>query len=224
MMKLKLFVFIIFIGVIAIASCKKGNDDAPETSLKTSINFVNASADTINFYVNGTRLNIAAASYPLASTGYLATPLGEQNYEVKKDRNPNILFNLVLPVDTGKVYSFFVTDNTSANTFTVVDTLQRVDTLSLIRFVHTSPQAGNIKVEVGDTVKFASSSFKSASLYEHIRPGIKQIRVVNAATGDTLISETRTLQSGRAYTLFTRSGLKATGVKASTGTGLIITR
>jgi len=224
MMKFKLFVFIVFIGVIAIVSCKKGNDDAPATPLKTSINFINASSDTINFYVNGTRLNSTAASYPLASTGYLTTPLGEQNYQVKKDRNPNTLFNLVLPVDTGKVYSFFVTDNTSENTFTIVDTLSKVDTLSLIRFVHTSPKLANIKVEVGDTVKFASSSFKSVSKYEHIRPGIKQVKVIDAATGDTLINETRTLQVGRAYTLFTRGGLTATASKATTGTGLIITK
>jgi hypothetical protein len=224
MMKLKLFVFIIFIGVIAIASCKKGNDDAPETPLKTSINFVNASADTINFYVNGTRLNITAASYPLASTGYLATPLGEQNYEVKKDRNPNILFNLVLPVDTGKVYSFFVTDNTSENTFTVVDTLKRVDTLAMIRFVHTSPKMGAVKIEVGDTTKFANVEFKSVSDYEHIRPGIKQIRVTDVATGKQLINETRNLQVGRAYTLFIKGALTATDAAAISGTGLIINR
>jgi hypothetical protein len=44
---------------------------------------------------------------PLGSTGYLTTPLGEQNYQVKKDRTPNTLFNLGLPLDTGKVYSVF---------------------------------------------------------------------------------------------------------------------
>jgi hypothetical protein len=224
MMKFKLFVFMVFIGVIVLVSCKKGDDSAPATPLKTSINFINASADTINFYVNGTRLNIAAASYPLASTGYLTTPLGEQNYEVKKDRNPNILFNLVLPVDTGKVYSFFVTDNTSANTFTVVDTLKTVDTLSLIRFVNTSPKIEKIHIEVGDTVKFANNSFKFVSKYEHIRPGIKQIRVIDSATNKVLINETRTLQSGRAYTLFTKGALTATGSTATSGTGLIITR
>jgi hypothetical protein len=37
-----------------------------------------------------------------------------------------------------------------------------------------------------------------------------------------LINETRTLQVNRAYTLFTKGGLTATGSTASTGTGLII--
>ncbi|MBD1387690.1 DUF4397 domain-containing protein [Mucilaginibacter rigui] len=224
MMKFKLSVFIGFIGVIVIASCKKGNDAAPATPLKTSINFVNASADTINFYVNGSRLNTTAASYPLASTGYLTTPLGEQNYEVKKDRNPNILFNLVLPVDTGKVYSFFVTDNTSANTFTVVDTLQSVDTLTMIRFVHTSPRMGEVKILMNDTVAFANAKFKSVSDYLHVTPGLKQIKVVDVATGNVLINEPRVLQLNRAYTLFTKGALMATDAPAISGTGLIINR
>jgi hypothetical protein len=223
MMKFKLFVFIVFMGVIAIVSCKKGNDDAPATPLKTSINFINASSDTINFYVNGTRLNSTAASYPLASTGYLTTPLGEQNYQVKKDRNPNTLFNLALPVDTGKVYSFFVTDNTSENTFTIVDTLSKIDTLSLIRFVHTSPKMGDLKILINDTVTVTNAKFKSVSKYTHVTAGLKVIKVVDA-TGDVLIEESRVLSLGRAYTLFTRGGLTATGVKASTGTGLIITK
>lgn len=223
MMKFKLPVFIVFIGVIIIISCKKGDDAAPATPLKTSINFVNASADTINFYVNGSRLNIAAASYPLASTGYLTTPLGEQNYEVKKDRNPNILFNLVLPVDTGKVYSFFVTDNTSANTFTVVDTLQKVDT-TMIRFVHTSPKMGDVKILMNDTVAFANAKFKSVSDYLPVTPGLKQIKVVDVATGIVLINEARVLQLNRAYTLFTKGALTATDAPAISGTGLIINR
>nr|WP_157535827.1 DUF4397 domain-containing protein [Mucilaginibacter sp. L294] len=223
MMKFKLFVFIVFIGVIAIVSCKKGNDDAPATPLKTSINFINASSDTINFYVNGTRLNIAAASYPLGSTGYLTTPLGEQNYQVKKDRNPNTLFNLVLPVDTGKVYSFFVTDNTSENTFTVVDTLKKVDKLSLIRFVHTSPKMGDVKILMNDTVMFAKAKFKSVSDYLHVTGGLKVIKVLDAE-GKVLIEESRVLVLGRAYTLFTKGGLTATDSKATTGTGLIINK
>lgn len=224
MMKFKLPVFIAFIGVILIVSCKKGNDDAPATPLETSINFINASADTINFYVNGSRLNTTAASYPLASTGYLTTPLGEQNYEVKKDRNPNILFNLVLPVDTGKVYSFFVTDNTSANTFTVVDTLKKVDTLSLIRFVNTSPKVGSIKILLNDTLTFSNVKFKSVSNYVLITPGAKQIKVIDSVTNNVLIDEPRIIQVGRAYTLFTKGGLTATGGTATSGTGLIITR
>jgi hypothetical protein len=224
MMKFKLPVFIAFIGIVAIASCKKGVDDPPADPLTTSINFVNATTDTLNFYVNGTRLNFAAASYPLSSTGYLTTPLGEQNYQVKKDRTPNTLFNLALPLDTGKVYTFFLTDNTPENTFTVVDTLTSVDTLAMIRFVHTSPKMGTLKIEVGDTVKFTNVKFKSVSGYEHIRPGIKQIRVIDSASNKTLIEETRVLQLGRGYTLFTKGTLAITDSKATTGTGIIINR
>jgi hypothetical protein len=178
----------------------------------------------LNFYVNGTRLNIAAASYPLASTGYLTTPLGEQNYQVKKDRTPNTLFNLVLPLDTGKVYSFFLTDNTLANTFTVVDTLKSVDTLAMIRFVHTSPKLGTVNILLNDTLTFKNVKFKSVSDYVLITPGPKQIKVVDSATNNILINEPRIIQLSRGYTLFTRGGLTATSTTAISGTGLIITK
>lgn len=224
MMKFKLPVFIAFIGIVAIASCKKGADEAPADPLTTSINFINATTDTLNFYVNGTRLNFAAASYPLSSTGYLTTPLGEQNYQVKKDRTPNVLFNLALPLDTGRVYSFFLTDNTPENAFTVVDTIQRVDTLAMVRFVHTSPKTGTLKIEVGDTTKFTNVKFRSVSDYDHIRPGIKHIRVIDSTTNNVLIDEIRTLQLGRAYTLFIKGTLTVTSAPATSGTGLAINR
>jgi hypothetical protein len=221
MMRIYLTVFVAFAALLGIESCKKGDDTAIST-LSTNVNFINATTDTLNYFVNGTRINNASAVYPFGATGYLPTVFGEQNYQVKKDGNPGVLFNLTMNLDTGKTYSVFTTDNTPANTFTVVDTLTGIDTLSLIRFAHTSPKVANLTIEVGDTVKFTNQSFKSVSDYSQIRPGEKHIRVIDVTTGNVLINEVRTIQVNRAYTLFTKGGLTATGGTASTGTGLII--
>ena len=220
-MRIFLTVFVAFVALLGIESCKKG-DDTAITTLTTNVNFINATTDTINYYVNGTRINNASALYPFGATGYLSTLFGERNYQVKKDGNPAVLFNLGLNLDTNKAYSVFTTDNTAENTITVVDTLTSVDTLSMVRFVHTSPKLANLQIKMNDTVWFENQTFKSVSDYSHIPPGEKHIKVIDVATGNVLINETRTLQVNRAYTLFTKGGLTATGGTASTGTGLII--
>jgi hypothetical protein len=221
MMRIFLTVLVAFVALLGIESCKKG-DDTAITTRSTNVNFINTTTDTLNYYVNGTRLNNASALYSLGATGYLSTPFGEQNYQVKKDGNPGVLFSLTMNLDTNKSYSVFTTDNTPENIITVVDTLTSVDTLSMVRFVHTSPKLANLQIKMNDTVWFANQNFKSVSDYSHIPPGEKHIKVIDVATGNVLINETRTLQVNRAYTLFTKGGLTATGGTASTGTGLII--
>ncbi|RYU89998.1 DUF4397 domain-containing protein [Mucilaginibacter terrigena] len=223
MMKLKILVFIAFTGLVGLAACKKG-DDAPIATKTTLINFINASTDTLNFYVNGTRLNTLSSSYPIASTGYIQTPLGEQNYQVKKMGSPTALFDLPLPVNSANIYSFFVTDGTLENTFTTADSLYTLpDSVTTIRFAHTSPNLGDVDVTVGDTVKFNARAFKTATIFLAVNPGVKRIRVYKAGTSDLLSDEQRTLQPRRAYTLFTKGTLTAAGSTAS-GTGLIINK
>ncbi|MFD0792376.1 DUF4397 domain-containing protein [Mucilaginibacter litoreus] len=221
-MKFKTFGFIC-LAIIAISSCKKGVDGVTETQT-TSVNYINTTGDTLNVYANGSRINITNSIYPLGSSGYLNTPIGEQNYQVKKYGNPNVLFSLQMPLKEDNVYSFYLTGNSPDNVFTDVDTLKGVDTLTLIRFVHTSPNAGNVDVWVGDTVKFNGMAYKSTSQFMHIRPGIKRIRIYKAGCTTQLLSdETRTLIINRAYTLFTKSGLSADGGTTS-GTGLVINK
>lgn len=226
MMKFKITVFIALIGFLGIVSCKKG-DDTAITTLTTNVNFINATTDTLNYYVNGSRLNTTSASYPLGATGYLSTTFGEQNYQVKKDGNATVLFNLPLSLDTAKIYSVFMTDNTAGNTIMTTDTLDKdnlSDTTS-IRFVHTSPNLGDVDVRVGegDTTVFRSRAFKSVSVFLPLNAGVKRIRVYKAGTDVVLSDEMRILQTNRIYTLFTKAALTATASTAS-GTGLIINK
>ena len=221
MMKFKLLVFTAFIGMIITTSCKKGND-APITTETTLINFLNAGADTLNLYVNGSRLNTLSSLYSLGSTGYLNTPLGKQNYQVKKNRNPNVLVSLSLPLEADNIYSLFVTDGTPENTFTSLDDLSPVADTTGVRFVNTSPKAGDMDVFMNDTLKFKTATFKSASVFLPVSAGIKHIVIYKAGTKEVLSDETRTLQLQRAYTLFTKAAL-TTG-SATSNTGLIINR
>jgi len=50
----------------------------------TGLNVTNASTDTLNYYLNGTRVNNASSIYPLGSSGYIGVAVGQQNYQFKK--------------------------------------------------------------------------------------------------------------------------------------------
>jgi hypothetical protein len=224
-MKFKLPLLLLFIASLAFTSCKKGNDNPIVTPATTLFNSINASTDTINLYVNGNRLNTLTSLYPLGSTGYIATPSGLQNYQLKRYKNPAVLLNLPLQFDLNKdplyVHSLYITDATAENTFITNDTLQTIPAeSSLIRFVHTSPKSGVVDVFVGDAVNFKARAFKSVTVFLPVKAGSYRIVIKKAGTTEVLSDETRTLQAGRSYTLFTKSGL-ITGSTTS-NTGLIL--
>ncbi|GGH20395.1 DUF4397 domain-containing protein [Mucilaginibacter phyllosphaerae] len=222
MKRFKIPVLIAFAVVLAFTACKKGNDVAT-TTLSTYINFINTTGDTLNFYVNGSRLNTPSTVYPLGASGYLLSPIGRQNYQVKKNADPAVLYGLPLPLDSGIVYSFYTTGNTADKAFTTIDTLRSVPlTVSYIRFVNTSPNAGSLDVSFNDTTRFSDCAYKSSTGYKSFTPGSKTVTIKKAGTGEILSQETRVLVAGRGYTLFTKSTLSATGANATPATGLIL--
>jgi hypothetical protein len=224
-MNIKLPVIIAFIGLIAITSCKKVVDVAPDDSLTTDLNVINATADTLNYYVNGSRINNLSSLYPLGYSGYTGVAGGQERvYQFKKPRSPIVLFEMPLALDTNKNYSLFLGGLSAEQSFTVLDTLT-ADTggRPKIRFVNVSPEA-NLDVFVGDTVNFKARQFKTATVFLPVNAGTKRIRVYkNGTTTNPLIDETRILLSGRIYTLFSKGTVNGRGSSAL-GTGLVVNR
>jgi hypothetical protein len=221
-MKFKIQLLFILIASVAFVSCKKGNDQPAVSPTTTLFNSINASTDTINLYVNGNRLNTFTSLYPLGSTGYIATPIGLQNYQLKKYKNPAVLLTLPLQFDLNVnpliVRSLYITDATAENSFITNDTLKVIPAdSSLIRFVHTSPNAGAVDIFIGDAANFKGRAFKSVTVYLPVKSGDYRILIKKAGTADILSDETRTLQVGRSYTLFTKAGLTTGGTTSNTG-------
>jgi hypothetical protein len=223
-MNIKLPVIIVLILALGLAACKK-NDDIPseDEGLVTNLNVVNADSDTLNFYINGTRINNTSSLYPLGSSGYIGVPYGQQDYQFKKLGSPVVLFTLPLMLDTSKNYSLFVAGNATDKVFLTVDEIKASTTVARIRFAHTSPDAGAIDVTVGDTVKFLARAFKTATSFVNVNAGIKRIRIYKAGTSTLLSDETKTLVTGNVYTLFTKGQLGGNG-DAKFGTGLSVNR
>ncbi|MBD1394849.1 DUF4397 domain-containing protein [Mucilaginibacter glaciei] len=222
-MNMKLPVLVVVLLAVALASCKK-TDDAPTVVQTTNLNVVNAFTDTLNYYVNGTRVNVSSSLYPLGSSGYIGVAVGQQNYDFKRPLSPVVLFNRSLALDSGKTYTLYVAGRSTDLTFTTLDTLQ-ADTANRarIRFVNAAPDAGNLDVMVGDTVKFKVRAFKTATVFLPVNAGLKRIRVYQSGSTIAKIDETRTLIAGRVYTLFTKGKLNGAG-DAVLGTGLVVNR
>ena len=223
-MNIKLSFLLMAILAFGLASCKKTDDAPPAAVQTTGLNVTNASTDTLNYYLNGTRVNNASSIYPLGSSGYLGVAVGQQNYQFKSLRSPVVLMSLALALDSGKTYSLYVAGRSADLTFSTIDTLiADTGNLATIRFVNASPDAGNLDVMVGDTVNFKSRAFKTSTVFLPVIAGDKHIRIYQSGSGTPKIDETRTLIAGRVYTLFTKGSLKGTGT-AALGTGIVVNK
>ena len=73
-MGMKSYHVVLLAGLItAFLSCKKNNDAPVVSTSIDSLNVVNATANTINLYLNGTRLNNNSNLYPSGLPRELAT-------------------------------------------------------------------------------------------------------------------------------------------------------
>lgn len=199
-----------FIAVIALTSCKN-NDNVFPKNVSTYLNVVNASANNINFYVNGTRQNNASALTPGGQTFYIITiPAGAQNFQIKKDGSPDYLINIPLNLKDSVYHSLYIAGESIDKTLATIDTL-RVDTNKVqLRFVHTTPGAGIFDVKIGDTLKF-HSAFKTSSSFLSVGSGLKEIKVYETGSTTAKIDTTIAMSPNKGYTIYTIGTINGTG-------------
>ncbi len=223
-MNTRLLLLFFIAAIVGLSACKK-NNDTPTVTSTAFLNIVNASTDTVNFYLNGTRLNNNSNLYPAGSSGYFSVTDGQQNYQVKKLFNPvtntvQTLFSIPLKLDSAGDYSLFITDGTLVNSFSTKDVLLAVpDTLATtncyVRFVNASPGTTNFDLAVGDTVKFTNVPFKSVSGFQLVGvSGLKPISIYQTGSATPIISGHIALTPGYSYTFYSYGKLNGTGNSA----------
>ncbi|SDD60703.1 protein of unknown function [Mucilaginibacter pineti] len=199
--------FFVALSVAVISSCKK-NDDKPVDQLTTSVNFVNASNNTINFYLNGTRITNSSSYFPGGTLGYTQVTAGTQNYQVKIAGSTVPLFTKAFPFDTAKVYSLYVAGQTADDTFFTTDTLV-ADTADFakLRFVNASPSAGKLMLAfagtgVADVVMFDTVSYKRTTKFIRVKSGDVPIVIYRQGFPGQPLRDTITLAANGIYTIF----------------------
>jgi hypothetical protein len=206
---------LILIALLAgmLFSCKKMEGDLPpETGDVASMNVVNATADTLNIFQNGTRFNYTSSIYPGGSLGYLQVLAGEYQYQLKKAGTPNVLLDLPLQLDSGKNYSFFIAGNTADGVFLTQDIFLAKDDIE-IRFVNTSPGT-SFDIKIAGNFNYGNRTFKSVTDFVKMTAGKNHYEIY--ATGNPVPLKTGdlTLADTRVYTLFTKGTVTGTGDNA----------
>ncbi len=220
-MNIKCSILLFIVVLAGLWSCKD-NDNVFKPVVYTRLNVINTTADTLNFYLNGTRQNNTSSLFPSSASGYLAVPHGLQTYQFKKSGSFSSAVLFSVPETLTDSTSLFVAGESAANVFTTTDSL-RADTspYTTIRFVNASPDAGSLTMGVGDTAKFFNSfAFKSSSKFMNVGSGKKLITIYQSGSATGLKDTTITLTAGNIYTIFAHGSIKGKGNKAI-GIGLV---
>jgi hypothetical protein len=212
-----LFVIALFAGLTA---CKKKYDDAPTFVSKVALSVLNASADTINIYLNGSRLNTTSAILPGYYTRYDSIPRGKQIYEIKKPFNINSgvvqnLFSITMQ-DTSLRQTLFVTDNKADDAFSIPD-IFKTDTVTatkdstcFIRLVNSSSGSGALNMTFGSVTVSNGIPFKGYSEFVLVNPykeasvtGLTALKIFNAGSSTPLYIDSVSLNPQTNYTVYT---------------------
>ena len=224
-MMIRLLGLLSIVFILGLSSCKK-NNDAPVSTKRDSLMMINASTDTVNLYLNGTRLNNNSDLAPGIAAGYYSAPFGAQAFQVKKKFNPitsivQPLFTVTYPADGHPYHSLFIVDETQANAFFTVDTLaflvdtSTINTTCYVRFVNASVDAGSLDFAANST-KFSNQAFKTGSGFKPVvvssnTDTLTTINVYHAGQTTPIISVKYSLIPGNAYTFWTQGKLNGTG-------------
>lgn len=216
-----LSVCVLLAGVYS--SCNKTNGDLPpEPIVSAYINVVNAGADTINVFQNGSRINNTTSFYPNGSAGYLEVAAGLQQYQIKKAGSPDVVASLPLTLDSARAYSFFIAGLSDDKTFLINDLVPNSAENVYIRYVNASP-GGNFDVKIGSSFSAADIAFKGATAFIKVSSGKNTLNIYPAGTLTPVSTGTLTLEDGKVYTLFTKGAAGGTG-NGAFGARLIINK
>jgi len=194
-------------------SCKKMDGDLPpETGDAAAMNVVNATADTLNIFQNGTRFNYTSSFYPGGSLGYLQVLAGEHQYQIKKAGTPNALLSLPLQLDSAKIYSFFIAGNTADRVFLTNDVFLANDDIE-VRFVNTTPGM-TFDIKIGANFSYSKRTFKSVTDFVKMTTGKNHYEIYETGNPVALKTGDLTLANNRVYTLFTKGTVTGTGENA----------
>lgn len=207
-----------------MAACKKQDNYAVPNppAFPPILDVVNATSDTLDYFINGTRQNNFSDIYANGATNYAFVLFGTANYSFKKAGNPVTLFKQSLTLDTATFYSLFVCGESADKTFLITDNLgqttaiDKLNNMAAVRFVNASPNAGSldVKVSVGTSLTFAGYDYKSVSSFRALRDTVDSVKVYAAGTTQLLKDTVITPISGQAYTLFSKGTPGSRGAKA----------
>lgn len=227
-MRTRLFTLLFLVVITGFLSCKD-KDLPPPVGAKDSLNVINATADTIKFFINGTRQNNFSPIFIGGATGYVPVLAGEQSYRFSKSNEGfPTLFTTTFNLELHHYYSIFVGGETANLAFKIIDPLDSLlnviatDTTTttnvnaFVRYVNATPGTDKFDVTVGggDTVNLKGYAFGTWSTFKPFISGTKHVRVYLNSSGALQLDTPIIFTAGIGYTLFTHGQLAGKGGNA----------
>lgn len=216
-------------------SCDKDDDTNSTQTAKVSATHASPGSPAVDIYVDGSKVTTTQLAFP-STTGtsgnpYLTVNAGTRNIKVSPNGTLNVI-NADLAVAANAAYSIFAYD--VLGTGTTLKALVLGDNLTTpatgkahIRFLHLSPDAPNVDLELLKTGSAAinltnipyvgpSPNATALSAFTPIDAGSYTINVKPAGTSTVVLSPVVPFAAGKIYTVYAR-GLLANGVGTALG-------
>lgn len=223
-----------------LTSCDK-NDDTVSGTAKVSVTHASPDAPAVDVFIDNVKVTPAKLEFT-GTTGILTDPYltvnaGTRNVKVSPDGTNNVIQGSI-PFSPNKIYSIFAFDTLSATS--TLKGLVLDDNLAIpaagkahVRFLHLSPDAGNVDVSLAktnDTTKISNKPYignitpdASLSVFAPVNAGSYNIIVKAAGTTPELVNFPFNLVEGKIYTVYAK-GLKANtpGTPGALGVSILI--
>lgn len=204
--------FLLFAAAVTgLLSCKNNDNVFPAKNPDAGFRIVNASPNTINYFLNGTRLNNSGGLSPGIATPYIAVTAGQQNFQFKLNGSPDILFSWPEKMPDSVGYTLYITGDTADKAFRKQDTFAVDSGFAALGFVNASSAAGNLDVSVDDTTRFKGTPFKTQEDLTRLSSGDREFKFYKAGTTTLLKDTTFTMNQNRVYTIYSYGTPGATG-------------
>jgi hypothetical protein len=143
--------------------------------------------------------------YYKSFTQYFPIEAGNTQLEIKRSSNKNLLLSFPATINESTLYSLFICDSLSRITPVLISDkpLPKQSDKAQIRFVNILSSGEPLNFVLQQNNLFQDVTYKNASDYVYVDPGVVQCAVTYANSGNSLISNiTYALDAGKNYTVF----------------------
>jgi hypothetical protein len=220
-------------------SCSKSDDtDASSGTAKTSLTNASPDAAASDLYVDNVKITAAPLGFGSTTSElgspYLTVTSGSRSVRVSPNGTTNYTQGTI-PFTKDNHYSIFVLDTLSATS--TLKGLVLLDNLTApaagkahVRFVHLSPDAGNVYVDfakTNDTTKISNRPYvgniavsdPAMGNFTAINSGAYNINIKAGTTDPVLVGLPYTFAEGKIYTVYLK-GLKSNGYGTANPAGV----
>lgn len=205
---MKVFTFLL-LATVFLGSCQKPSNQEPD--LQSAVNVVNATIGMpqMGFFINGGKIQGDLLKYTDES-GYFITFPGTRSFDVAADGITDYVLKTTVTFKQNTYHTVFIVgESGSVSSFFTDDDLSNPPSgKAKLRFVNTSPDAGNLVLTLKNgTSLFTEQGYKGASQFITMDPGVYDLQV-KTSTGTVLVERNVTIASGVIYTAWVK-GLRS---------------